>query len=224
MKQIPLAIGLGPEPGFDNFVIGPNGVALHALTQWRQPGPPVFLHGPAGTGKSHLLAAWAARVRGQGGQVAWFHASTPLPWTFDEAWTGVVIDDAQDLDEARQHAAFTLFVEAATHGTQMAAAARLPPVDLPLREDLRTRFGWGPVFELQPLDEAATRAVLRREADARGLMLSDEVMDYLLTRFERDLGSLKGLLHRLDRFSLAERRAVTVPLLKKMLTEGEVAA
>jgi DnaA family protein len=95
----------------------------------------------------------------------------------------------------------------------------LPPVDLPLREDLRTRLGWGPVFALQNLPETQARAVLRRESDRRGIFLTDEVMGYLLTRFERDLGHLMALLDRLDEFALAEHRAISVPLLKKMLAE-----
>ena len=102
---------------------------------------------------------------------------------------------------------------------QVVAAGRLPPVDLPVREDLRTRLGWGHVFALQPLAESEARAALRREADRRGIFLSDEVMDYLLTRFERDLKHLMRLLDRLDRFALAQQRGVTVPLLKAMLAE-----
>jgi DnaA family protein len=101
----------------------------------------------------------------------------------------------------------------------MAAAGRWPPVDLNVRDDLRTRLGWGQVHAIKPLTEAGTRAALRREGDRRGIFLSDDVMDYLLTRFARDLGSLMALLAQLDRFSLAERRAVTVPLLKKMVSE-----
>ena len=93
-------------------------------------------------------------------------------------------------------------------------------MDLPLREDLRSRLGWGVVFALQPLAEAEARAVLRRAADHRGIFLSDEVMDYLLTRFARDLAHLMALLERLDEFALSQKRAVTVPLLKQMLAEG----
>jgi DnaA family protein len=110
-------------------------------------------------------------------------------------------------------------VEAATLGIPVAAAGRVPPVDLPLREDLRTRLGWGHVFALQPLAEAEMRAALRREADRRGVFLSDEVMDYLLTRFSRDLKHLMAQLERLDHFSLANKRAITVPMLKLMLAE-----
>jgi DnaA family protein len=224
MKQIPLPIGFDSEPDFDNFVVGDNGAALESLRRLMIPSPPVYLWGPAGAGKTHLLSALACRLRAEGARVGWFDAASPLPWDFDEGWWLIVIDGAERLDAARQHAAFALFVEAATHGVQMAAAGELPPVDLPVREDLRTRLGWGQVHALKPLTEAGTRAALRREADRRGIFLSDEVMDFLLTRFARDLGSLMLLLRRLDQFSLAERRAVTVPLLKKMVAEEGLSA
>ena len=63
------------------------------------------------------------------------------------------------------------------------------------------------------------RAALRREADRRGTFLSDDVMDYVMTRFARDLKHLMAQLDRLDEFSLATKRAITVPLLKQMLAE-----
>ncbi|MPM79067.1 DnaA regulatory inactivator Hda [bioreactor metagenome] len=59
--------------------------------------------------------------------------------------------------------------------------------------------------------------MLRQEADARGVFLSDDVMDYMLKRFSRDLGSLMQLLSQLDSYSLREKRAITIPLLKDML-------
>jgi DnaA family protein len=91
------------------------------------------------------------------------------------------------------------------------------PIELRLREDLRTRLGWGHVFGLQPLTEAQTRAALRQAADARGLFLGDEVMDFTLRRFSRDLGTLFALLDELDRYALQTQRAITIPLLKSML-------
>ena len=99
----------------------------------------------------------------------------------------------------------------------MLAAGNLPPADLPLRDDLRSRLGWGHVFQLQLLDETARRAVLRQEADARGVFLGDEVMDFMLNRFSRDLGSLMQLLDQLDAYALRTQRAITIPLLKAML-------
>ncbi|EHR71919.1 DnaA regulatory inactivator Hda [Burkholderiales bacterium JOSHI_001] len=223
MKQLPLAIVPPTAPGFDNFVPGDNQAALYHLQHLAMPSVPLYLWGPAGSGKTHLLAALAARCQDQGARVGWFDAGDALPWTLQADWALVVVDRCDQLDNDHQQAAFALFVEAGTHGVQWVAAGRLPPVDLPLRDDLRSRLGWGPVFALQPLDEAHTRAALRREADRRGIWLSDEVMGFLLTRFERDMGNLMKLLDRLDDFALAEGRAVTVPLLKKMLAEREAA-
>jgi DnaA-homolog protein len=216
MRQIPLAIGPAPEASFETFVVGDNTLAvaqLRALTG------PAYLWGASGTGKTHLLAASAHAAMARGAASGWFDAGAALPWEFDTAWSLVLLDDCQALDDARQRAAFALYIEAQAHGVPVVAAGALPPVDLPLREDLRTRLGWGTVFEILPLREAQARAVLRREADRRGIFLSDEVMGYLLTRFSRDLKHLMALLDRLDRFALAEHRAVTVPLLKRMFEE-----
>lgn len=220
MRQIPLPIGLPPRPTFDNFLaLGANAAALGHLRQLQMPGAPVYLWGPGGSGKTHLLRALAARCHQAGQGVGWFDAAEPLPWLLDPGWTLVVIDRCESLDAAAQHAAFTLFVEAAAQQVQVAAAGRVPPVDLPLRDDLRTRLAWGLVFALDPLPEAETRAALRREADQRGLFLSDEVMDHLLTHFPRDLAHLMRLLDRLDEFALAKARRISVPLLRQMLAE-----
>jgi DnaA family protein len=86
-----------------------------------------------------------------------------------------------------------------------------------LREDLRTRLGWGHVYALHALSDNERRAVLRQEADTRGIFLSDEAMDFILSRFSRDLGNLMQLLDQLDGYSLQTQRAITVPLIKSML-------
>jgi DnaA family protein len=219
MKQIPLAIGSEPLRSFDSFVPGPNAPAVAHLRGLLQQAAPVYLWGPSGAGKTHLLHALTGQVQQQGGRASWFSAAEPVPWQFMEGDTLIVLDDCDRFDEAQQQAAFALFVEATTHGIPVAAAGHVPPVDLPLREDLRSRLGWGHVFALAALSEPEARAALRREADRRGLFLSDDVMDYLLTRFARDLKHLMSVLDRLDEFALVHKRAITVPLLKQMLAE-----
>jgi DnaA-homolog protein len=222
MKQLPLAIGAigaGPEQTFDNFLPGANAAAWTQLQQGASAATPIYLWGGPGSGKTHLLHALVQRLQAQGRRSGWFEAGGPLPWELDERWSLIVIDDCDALDEDRQQAAFALFVEAATQQIPIAAAGLWPPVDLPLRDDLRSRLGWGHVHALKSLSEAEVRAVLRREADRRGVFLSDDVMDYLLTRFARDLKHLMAQLAQLDRFALANKRAITVPLLKQMLAE-----
>ncbi len=234
MRQLPLALGPAPAPTFDNFLPGPNAAAYAHLAALvgaaGLPGPaspPLYLWGPAGTGKTHLLRGLAQRCQAAGQAVGWFDAADQQPWSWAADWSLVVVDRCEKLDEAAQQAAFALFVEAAAHGTQVACAGRLPPVDLPLRDDLRSRLAWGHVFSLRPLTDAETRAVLRREADRRGVVLSDEVLNYVLSHFERDLGYLMRLLDALDEFALVRTRHITVPLVRAMLAEQgleEVAA
>lgn len=219
MRQIPLAIGLHPERTFESFFAREASAVVEHLRQITPGSPPTYLWGPRGSGKTHLLTALAAAWQARGARVGSFSSAAPAPWPFDEHWALIVLDDCEALDPAQQQAAFALFVEATSAGVPMVAAGRLPPVDLPLRDDLRSRLGWGVVFALQPLAEADARAVLRRSADQRGIFLSDEVMDYVLSRFERDLTHLMALLGKLDEFALSQKRTVTVPLLKQMLAE-----
>ncbi len=219
MKQIPLAIGPESQPTFDTFITHDNSAALGHLRSAAAPATPTYLWGPAGSGKTHLLRALVGQHQTAGAQVAAFDADDPAPWHTRDDCTLVVVDRCEALDAERQHAAFVLFVHCTHVGAQWVAAGRVPPVDLPLRDDLRTRLAWGHVFALQPLAEHEARAVLRRQADQRGIFLGDEVMDYLLTRFARDLKNLMALLDRLDEYALARQRAVTVPLLRQMLSE-----
>ncbi len=221
MKQIPLAIGPEPAQTFENFLPGPNAAAIAHLLALAPGAPPAYLWGAAGSGKSHLLHAVVERAQERGEPVAWFTAAAPPPWQPPERCDWIVFDDCDAFDAAQQQAAFSLFIDAVGSGAVVLAAGSVPPVDLAVREDLRTRLGWGHVFALQPLAEPEVRAALRREADRRGTFLSDDVMNYLLTRFARDLAHLMALLDRLDEFSLSTKRAITVPLLRQMLAEQD---
>jgi len=219
MRQIPLALGPDSAPAFDTYSACENREAVVYLRQLGPSSAPTYLWGPTGSGKTHLLGALARMWQEHGARVGWFSPATGGEWAFDDGWKLVLLDDCHAFDAAQQQAAFRLFVEATMHGVPIVCTGSLPPVDLPLREDLRSRLGWGVVFALQVLSEAEARSVLRQAADQRGIFLSDDVMDYLLTRFERDLSHLMALLERLDEFALSRKRAVTVPLLKQMLAE-----
>src|SRR5690606_33222116 len=134
-----------------------------------------------------------AALREQGAVVGRLHAGLADPPEFDERWAVVLLDDVHLYTAVQQHAAFNWFVNAQSLQRGVVAAGALPPADLPLREDLRTRLGWGHVFHLRVPSESERRAVLRQAADSRGIVLADDVIDYMLHRFSRDLGSLMEL-------------------------------
>src|SRR3954465_10451790 len=221
MKQIALDIGLMHGPTLANFFAGPNEAALKHLQLWggsptRSP-VPTYLWGPAASGKTHLLKAVQESLREQGAGIGWLAASVLEPPAFDERWAVVLLDDVHLYTAVQQHAAFSWFVSCQALQRGVLAAGLLPPADLQLREDLRTRLGWGHVFQLHVLSEPERRAVLRQAADERGVFLSDDVMDFMLTRFSRDLASLMQLLQQLDGYALQTKRAITIPLIKSML-------
>lgn len=223
MKQIALPIALDEAPTLSRFLAGPNEAALAHLQLWsgsptRSP-VPTYLWGETGSGKTHLLRSVAEALREHGAACGWIDAQTLEPGDFDEHWALVLFDDVHLYTAEQQHAAFSWFVQAQALQRGVLAAGAPSPADLQVREDLRTRLGWGHVFRLQVLGELERRSVLRREADARGIFLGDEVMDFMLRRFSRDLASLMALLERLDSYALREQRAITIPLLKAMLAE-----
>lgn len=221
MKQLTLDIGLARAPSLASFLAGPNEAAWKHLQLWagnptRSP-VPTYLWGPSGSGKTHLLKAVEESLREQGAGAGWLDPSMAEPPGFDERWAVVLMDDVHLYSAVQQHAAFSWFVQAQALQRGVLAAGLLPPAHLKLREDLRTRLGWGHVFQLHVLSEPERRSVLRQAADARGVFLSDEVMDFILHRFSRDLGSLLQLLDHLDAYALQAQRAITIPLVKAML-------
>ncbi len=225
MKQLALDIGLSTDPTFANFFSGPNDAVVRQLQQWAdsplQSLVPTYLWGNEASGRTHLLKAVSEALRGHGASSGWMDASMLEPPEFNEAWSAIIMDDCHLYTPAQQRSAFNWFVNAvSTDDGQprwVLAAGNAPPADLTLREDLRTRLGWGHVFALQALSDAERRAVIKREADARGMLFGDEVMDFMLTRFSRDLGSLMELLDQLDSYALQTKRVITIPLIKSML-------
>lgn len=216
-----LLLGLAPahEPSFENFVVGDNREVVERivdLVQSRAPGA-IFLWGPAGSGKSHLLAA-ATR------------AATRRPWfrldgeTEDDllelrGGTLVIVDDVDQLDDGGQRTLFRVFNAARITGTSLLLAASRPPLALTLREDLRTRLGQCLVLQLAALSEAERCAALERHAAQRGMRLPEGLVAYLIRHGRRDLPTLLATLDRLDRASLEQKRQPTVPMLRDLLQQ-----
>lgn len=199
MRQLPLAISQPAGPSFSSYVAGENAEALEsvrALAAGASSERILYLWGEAGCGRTHLLRAAAK-----------------------ENPELVIADDVQALDAQAQQALFVAINGAREGSAAVLAAGDAPPARLALRDDLRSRLGWGLVYQLKPLSDADKARHLRAEAGRRGLVLSDEVADFILTRLPRDLTSLNDLLDRLDRQSLARKRALTVPLVRETLAE-----
>ena len=228
IPQLPLALRWPRRQRFDHFHAGANAAALAAVEQLaREPGAPwLYLHGPAGCGKSHLLMA-ASQAAGEAGRSVQY---LPLARLADRAaairgmagGSLLALDDLGAIAGEREaeHALFDLYNRARAEGAALLFAAEAAPAQLGLGlPDLRSRLGACTQFTLKPLEDAERRAVLKAQAGLRGIELDDHVLDWLFARHTRDLGALLDLLDRLDQASLAAQRRVTIPFLRNLLRD-----
>lgn len=213
MQQLLLDIRPPAPPALDRFVVGRNTellAQLRAMLDGTAEERMVYVWGAPGSGKSYLLAAWANACAARGLSVAVGGR---------QAAQAVVADAVDTWDAASQHAGFAAFNRVREAGGLWLAAGSVAPAELPLMPELKTRFGWGLVFQLQPLSDADKRAALGRHAESLGFPLDPQVADYLLHHTARDMESLLRLLEALDRFSLEAKRPVTLPLLRQLLAD-----
>lgn len=214
---------LVPEPAsFDNFLAGDNGELVAQLSEMlagRAREMSIFLWGGAGVGKSHLLQAAVARARAGSRPASLIDASAEGALSEALVADGMVlaVDVSERMQDAHQAALFSFYNDLRARRGVLLVASREPLGALSLREDVRTRLGWGLVYEVRPLRDEAKPQALRAYARRRGLRLEDGVIQYLLQRSPRDLPTLVNTLAALDRYSLASRRPVTIPLLRELL-------
>ncbi|MBA1147036.1 DnaA regulatory inactivator Hda [Ectothiorhodospiraceae bacterium WFHF3C12] len=225
--QLALDIRWEPDAALEDFLAGPNGAAVAAISAvaaGRQAGP-VYLYGESATGKSHLLkgACRAVNARGEGAAYLPLDALLSHP---PEVLAGmettrvVAVDGLEAAAQSPQwqEALFHLFNRVRDAGGGFLAAGRGHPAHLGLAlPDLVSRLRWGLVYRLLELSEADKKALLQRRARARGLEMPPEVLDYLLARHRRDAAFLFSALDRLDDASLRAQRRLTIPFVRRVL-------
>lgn len=214
-----LLLGLRPEgvPSFDNFVVGSNGELIQRL-RTLSGSEQVYLWGDDGSGRSHLLGAIAAQVRERGERSVNLVQAADIDDTLTLPMDALLlVDNVDALTPAGQAAMFRVFIAARERRSGLVLTGPLPPLQLTLREDLRTRIGQMLIYEIKSLDDEEKAAALHRHAEQHGLPLDDAVVRYLLLHGRRDLPSLLSMLDRLDEISLARQRPPTLPLLRELL-------
>lgn len=220
MKQLVLDLGADQAQSLDSFEVGQNAELAHLMHQFAERSSRehfAYLWGEAAAGKTHLLQALAATPGSR-----YIAAGAPdSAFTYSPDVSLYLLDDCNVLSAQAQIDAFALFNQIREHGAYMVSTGPVPPAVLPVREDLRTRMGWGLVYQIHGLSDDEKIAALTHAAESRGLTLSASVLPYLLSHFKRDMRSLSTMLDALDQYSLETQRPVTLPLLRDLLLQSE---
>lgn len=213
MSQLLLDIGPDFQPTLANFVAGRNLELFSALRHALAGGSErsFYVWGESGSGKSHVLRACVNAALEQQRSAVYACGSVP------EVAALVALDDVETLDEAAQIGLFDLYNQMRDSGGILLVSGQTSPLHLKLRDDLRTRLGWGLVYQLHGLSDTEKGQALEQHAQVRGFVLPPEVTQYLLRHGRRDLPSLMAVLDALDAHSLRLHRAPSVPLLKQIL-------
>lgn len=241
-KQFALDISHSPKASLENYLPGKDLALISTLQNiedsWKNSAHEgsnnplnqrwIYWWGPEGSGRTHLLNAIGNAAKHAGLEHIALKALEPTSWVrLEENMSAlaqnstpsvITVDDVDQLDDRLVGSLFRILnTVQASRAIHIFMAGKAAPASLTLREDLRTRLGWGLVFQTQLLDDDEKIQALGEAAKARGLVLSPDVLPWLLSRFYRDMPSLMALIDALDAYSLETKRAVTLPLVRELL-------
>ena len=227
-----LLLPLDPPVGktFDTFVSTGNEVAVQDVKRLcaedsndhRQ----IYLWGLSSSGKSHLLQSACRAVTARGGRSAWVPLSRLLQYGSE------VLSDFQSLDLIGldefdaiagsmewQRALFDLINEARANHCRLVMAGHENPATIQIEmKDLPSRLMWGAVYRLVPLDDNGKVTALQIFSKRLGCTLADDALPYLLGNYPRELAVLMTMLERLSHLAKAQKRRITVPFIKEILS------
>ena len=200
----------------DFLVSASNAPALHRIEEWPGwPAPALVLHGPRGSGKSHLARLW--RERAGAAAVAGEALSRRAPTEFLDS-RAVLLDDAE---RAPERALLHLYNCCAEAGASLLVVAREAPARWPIAlPDLASRLRAAPSVAILPPDDALIAAILVKHFADRQVRVAPSVIGFLVRRMERSFAAAAALAARLDRMALGAGRPITVALARRALAES----
>lgn len=232
MQQLPLLLQPKESSTFSSFFSGSNQMAVDILSDIFSGGgeQQVFLWSGSGLGKSHLLLAACEMASRHGLTASYLPLNEMQDVTTDilqgvENLDLVAIDGLEAVlgDVEWELALFSLINQARESAVSLVFAAEKSPAELEMiLPDLRSRFTWGPVFQLKALSDDEKRSALQTRAAARGLELPENVANYLLENYPRDLFNLFDNMDKLDQASLVQQRRLTIPFVREVLNSDEL--
>jgi len=221
--QLPLAFETRSLQGRADFIVTPGTMAAVSLIDsWPDwPAPTVSVFGPAGSGKSHLAAIWQ-EVSGAS-KIGIDDLDTTIDHLQNESGgenNSFVLRIADQVEPTRQHEEklFHLLNTVREQRASLLLISRSSPARLVVKlPDLQSRLRALPAVEIPAPDDELLRGLLIKMFNDRQLSVSTEVVDYMVLRMERSFEGARHLVRQLDQLALSEKRAITIPFVKRVM-------
>jgi chromosomal replication initiator protein len=232
---------LNPKLTFENFVVGSSNQFAHAaaLAVSRTPARtynPLFLYGPAGLGKTHLMHAIGRALTDRYSRLRIIYTTSEkfmnqmiqsiksdrMP-QFQEYYRSadvLLVDDIQHIGgkERTQEEFFHTFNELHESEKQIVISSDSPPKHTPgLADRLKSRFEWGLTVDIHPPDLETKMAILDKKAESEGLSLPEDVRIFIATKTKANVRELEGALVKLMAFSEVTREPVSMGMAQQVL-------
>ena len=236
--------GLNRNYTFDDFVIGPGNRFAHAAAVAVSDSParqynPLFIYGPTGLGKTHLLQAIAHEMSRR-------HPNFKILFISSEKFTNqlitaiqtkttpqfrskyrtldlLLIDDVHFIAgrDATQEEFFNTFNTLYDAHKQIVVTSDRPPREIPdLEERLVSRFGWGLVTDIQPPDFETRVAILKKKMERETVVVPDDVAYFIAGKIKSNIRELEGALIRVVAYCTLTNSKIDVPLAQEVLKDA----
>jgi chromosomal replication initiator protein len=226
MLQQALDLPVSPRYGFETFIsCNGNSTALEFSRRVTDPAEPeklLYLYGPPGSGKTHLLHAIGRRMAGDHYQIL---SCCDLAVPLISTGKLLLLDDLDQLPDQPElrNSLWEAFNQHYSAGHILALAGRFPPRELPTLDDhLISRLLWGLVAHLDVSDDHSRQMLIAKLAQDRHIILPDDVAIWLLTALPRDVGSLVTACDVLYRTALQRKCRITLRLARELVFNGKL--
>ena len=239
----PTSMDFNPQFSFENFVVGPSNQFAHgaAVAVSNTPGQvynPLFIYGPPGVGKTHLLYAIANGIRNKnpdakivyikGDQftielIAAIQSGKNIEFRSKYREADLfLIDDIQFIagKESTQEEFFHTFNKLYEEHKQIVMTSDRKPSDMPTLEDrLRSRFEWGLIASIEAPDYETRMAIIKNKANTLGLDLSDEVCNYIAVNVTNNVRQIEGTVKKIMAYRDLNNMPLDLPNISRAIDD-----
>ena len=220
MRQQLLPISLNIEMLFDNWQTTKSTQTLLHTLQQTTTSQVIYLYGEKGLGKTHLLQAVVHQALSNKKETIYLDFNKSIPddiWQKLDTLEVICLDNIDNLNEEQQYFLFELYNKVKTKHLRLILTAQVTPNHLNYAlVDLKTRLNLSLIFSLSRYEDEDLKIILIAKIKEQKLLINDNIFNYLLNTFDRDLSHLLTVIEKIKCYVIENKQKVSLPLVKKI--------